>query len=57
MVEQTQIVTPTAHHFLVIERDLKELVTGHRDLDRDKLRLLCEQLVRVYDPCFSCFVH
>ena len=57
MVEQTQIVTPTAHHFLVIERDLKELVTGHRDLDRDKLRLLCEQLVRVYDPRFSCFVH
>ena len=57
VVEQAKIVTPTSHNFLVIERDLKELVTEHRDLDRDKLRLLCEQLVRAYDPCFSCSVH
>ncbi len=57
VVEQAKIVTPTAHNFLVIERDLKELVSENRDLDRDKLRLLCEQLVRAYDPCFSCSVH
>jgi coenzyme F420-reducing hydrogenase alpha subunit len=57
VVEQAKIVTPTSHNFLVIERDLKELVAEHRDLERDKLRLLCEQLVRAYDPCFSCSVH
>ena len=57
VVEQAKIVTPTSHNFLVIERDLKELVTEHQDLDREKLRLLCEQLVRAYDPCFSCSVH
>ncbi|MCL5278339.1 MAG: nickel-dependent hydrogenase large subunit [Planctomycetes bacterium] len=57
VVEQAKIVTPTAHNFLVIERDLKELVSERRDLDRGKLRLLCEQLVRAYDPCFSCSVH
>ncbi len=57
VVEQAKIVTPTSHNFLVIERDLKELVAEHRDLDRAKLRLLCEQLVRAYDPCFSCSVH
>jgi sulfhydrogenase subunit alpha len=57
VVEDANIVTPTAHNFVVIERDLKELVTQHRDLDAPKLKLLCEQLVRAYDPCFSCSVH
>jgi sulfhydrogenase subunit alpha len=57
VVEQAKIVTPTSHNFLAIERDLKELVTQHQDLDRQKLRLLCEQLIRAYDPCFSCSVH
>ena len=57
VVEEANIVTPTSHNFLVIERDLKELVTQHRDLDAPKLKLLCEQLVRAYDPCFSCSVH
>ncbi len=57
VVEEANIVTPTSHNFLVIERDLKELVTQHRDLEPARLRLLCEQLVRAYDPCFSCSVH
>ena len=57
VVEEANIVTPTSHNFRVIERDLKELVTQHRDLEPSKLRLLCEQLVRAYDPCFSCSVH
>jgi len=57
VVEEANIVTPTSHNFLVIERDLKELVVQRRDLDPPTLRLLCEQLVRAYDPCFSCSVH
>ena len=57
VVEEANIVTPTSHNFRVIERDLKELVTRHRGLDEPKLKLLCEQLVRAYDPCFSCSVH
>ena len=57
VVEQAKIVTPTSHNFLAIERDLKELVTQNQGLEREKLRLLCEQLVRAYDPCFSCSVH
>ncbi len=56
-VGEANIVTPTSHNFLVIERDLKELVAQHRDLEPPRLRLLCEQLVRAYDPCFSCSVH
>ncbi len=57
VVEQAKIVTPTSHNFLVIERDLKDLVAQHQDRDKAELRLLCEQLVRAYDPCFSCSVH
>ncbi len=57
VVEQAKIVTPTSHNFLVIERDLKELVAQHQDREPDQLKLLCEQLVRAYDPCFSCSVH
>jgi sulfhydrogenase subunit alpha len=57
VVEQAKIVTPTSHNFLAIERDLKQLVAEHQDLEREKLRLLCEKLVRAYDPCFSCSVH
>ncbi len=57
VVEQAKIVTPTSHNFLVIERDLKELVAQHQDREPARLKLLCEQLVRAYDPCFSCSVH
>jgi len=57
VVEQADIVTPTSHNFLNIEKDLKELVAQNRDRNRDHIRLLCEQLVRAYDPCFSCSVH
>jgi sulfhydrogenase subunit alpha len=57
VVEEAKIVTPTSHNFLAIERDLKELVAQHQDRAPEQLKLLCEQLVRAYDPCFSCSVH
>jgi coenzyme F420-reducing hydrogenase alpha subunit len=57
VVEQANIVTPTSHNFQNIEKDLRELVAQNRNKERDQIRLLCEQLVRAYDPCFSCSVH
>jgi len=57
VVEQAKIVTPTSHNFLVIERDLKELVSEHRDLDRDKLQLFASNWSAPTNPCFSCSVH
>lgn len=56
-IEQANIVTPTSHNFLNIEQDLKKLVEENRHRKKDELRLMCEQLVRAYDPCFSCSVH
>ncbi len=57
LIEQANIVTPTSHNFLNIEKDLKKLVEENRHRKKDELRLMCEQLVRAYDPCFSCSVH
>jgi len=56
-VEKATIVTPTSHNFQNMEKDLRQLVEQNPELDKDHLRLLCEQLVRAYDPCFSCSVH
>jgi len=57
VVEKANLVTPTSHNFLNIEKDLKQLVAENRKQDREAIRLLCEKTVRAYDPCFSCSVH
>jgi sulfhydrogenase subunit alpha len=57
IVEQASNVTPTSHNFQNIEKDLEKLVSQNKDKERDEIRLLCEQLVHAYDPCFSCSVH
>jgi len=57
VIEKADIVTPTAHSFLNIEKDLKHLVARISELPRNEIVLKCEQLVRAYDPCFSCSVH
>lgn len=57
IVEKADIVTPTSHNFQNIEKDLKKLVEENKQKSREQIRLLCEQLVRAYDPCFSCSVH
>jgi len=57
IVEEANIVTPTSHNFLNIEKDLKKLVKENMNEKRDDIKLLCEELVRAYDPCFSCSVH
>jgi coenzyme F420-reducing hydrogenase alpha subunit len=57
LVERANLVTPTSHNFQNIEKDLEKLVNENKDKSRDQIRLLCEKLVRAYDPCFSCSVH
>lgn len=57
VIEKTNIVTPTVHNFANIEEDMRHLVRQNSDLPERKIALLCEMLVRAYDPCFSCSVH
>ena len=47
----------TSHNFLNIEKNLRKLDTENMDKKREDVCLLCEQLVRAYDPRFSCSVH
>jgi len=57
VVEKANIVTPTAHNFMMIEKDMKGMVDEIADRPMDEIRRWCELLVRAYDPCFSCSVH
>lgn len=57
VIEKANIVTPTVHNFANIEEDMRHLVRENSDLPERKIALLCEMLVRAYDPCFSCSVH
>lgn len=57
IITKVNIVTPTAHNFLNLEESLRKLVTENIDKPEDELILMCEMLVRAYDPCFSCSVH
>ncbi|OGW39162.1 MAG: hypothetical protein A2Y97_13095 [Nitrospirae bacterium RBG_13_39_12] len=56
-IEKANLVTPTAYNFLSLEESLKKLVNENIDKPIEELKLLCEMLVRAYDPCFSCSVH
>ncbi|MCE5185621.1 MAG: nickel-dependent hydrogenase large subunit [Planctomycetaceae bacterium] len=57
IVQKANIVTPTSHNFSNIEKHLLKLVQENNDKSPPQIRLLCEELVRAYDPCFSCSVH
>jgi coenzyme F420-reducing hydrogenase alpha subunit len=57
LVEEADIVTPTAHNANNIERDLWEYIPAMKGLPLEKITLRCEMLIRAYDPCISCSVH
>jgi len=40
-----------------MEEDLRLLVERFAGDSGPDLRMKCEQLIRAYDPCFSCSVH
>ena len=52
-----KIVPPTSQNQPSIEEDLKVFAAGWLDQPDDRLRHLCEQAVRNYDPCISCATH
>jgi sulfhydrogenase subunit alpha len=57
VIEKANIITPTAHNFMMIEHDFRGMATQISDRPVDEIRRWCEVLVRAYDPCFSCSVH
>ena len=50
-------IIPTNQNHANIQHDLEALVPLYLDRGEGELRLLCEMLVRSYDPCISCSTH
>jgi sulfhydrogenase subunit alpha len=57
LIRQAKIVPPTSQNQKAIEEDLAGFAAAHLDYDTKALTLLCEQVVRNYDPCISCATH
>ena len=57
MILDAKIVPPTAQNQKTIEDDVRQYVTRHLDLPKDRLSWECEQAIRNYDPCISCATH
>lgn len=50
-------IIPTNQNHASIQHDLEALVPRYMDRGEEHVRLLCEMLVRSYDPCISCSTH
>ncbi|MEW5706639.1 MAG: Ni/Fe hydrogenase subunit alpha [Actinomycetota bacterium] len=57
LIKKADIVTPTAHNAANIEKNLSLLLPTISNLSEKEITMRCEQLIRAYDPCFSCSVH
>lgn len=54
VVEDYDVIVPTAQNQINIENDLKDYFGDNLDKDDETLRLDAESIVRAYDPCMSC---
>src|SRR5215213_7252820 len=54
IIEDYDVVVPTAQNQINIENDLKDYFNSNLDKDEETLRLNAESIVRAYDPCMSC---
>ena len=54
---EAKIVPPTSQNLRHMEEDLRLFVPTVLDRPDDELALLCEMVVRNYDPCISCATH
>jgi sulfhydrogenase subunit alpha len=54
IVEDYDVIVPTAQNQINIENDLKDYFNENLDQDEETLRADAESIVRAYDPCMSC---
>ena len=57
IIQDANIVPPTAQNQRMMEEDLRAFVDARLDLPHEELQWQCEQAVRNYDPCISCSCH
>ncbi len=56
-ITRANIITPTAQNLRSMEDDLRILLSGLAEQGRGEIVAAAEQLIRAYDPCFSCAAH
>ncbi|MCX8158463.1 MAG: Ni/Fe hydrogenase subunit alpha [Candidatus Diapherotrites archaeon] len=56
-IKSCNIIVPTAQNAVTIEKDIKEFIQTNIQLEKTKLELEIEKLIRAYDPCISCATH
>ncbi len=56
-VEKANMIIPTGMNYANIEKDMHALVPAIIDKSENEIRLVCEMLIRAYDPCISCSTH
>jgi sulfhydrogenase subunit alpha len=54
VVEDYDVIVPTAQNQINIENDLKDYFDKNLDKGEETLRLDAESIIRAYDPCMSC---
>jgi coenzyme F420-reducing hydrogenase alpha subunit len=59
IVENLNIITPTAQNLANLEADLEEFehIGGFKDLNAEQRADKIKMLIRAYDPCVTCSVH
>ncbi len=54
LVEDYDVIVPTAQNQITIENDLKKYFNENLDKDEATIHHEAEKIVRAYDPCMSC---
>lgn len=57
VITHVDVIVPTQQNQINIEHDIKHFVEENLDLDKDKMSLEIEKIIRAYDPCMSCATH
>jgi sulfhydrogenase subunit alpha len=57
IINDCNIITPTAQNLSNIEDDACQLLTDTEDRPQEERQHLIEMLIRAYDPCITCSVH
>ena len=56
-ISHADVIVPTQQNQINIEHDIRHFVEGNIEINKDKMALEIEKIVRAYDPCMSCATH
>jgi sulfhydrogenase subunit alpha len=57
VITRANIITPTAQNLRSMQDDIRTYLPSVLNLEKEKIVLEIEKLIRCYDPCFSCSTH